>query len=222
MTDEELAAILRPSEGAAIEMLTGEMMGVRDPEGDGDHFDAYQEIAAPLVRRERALAAEVTAPRADLARVAGGTPDQQIEAWRAEAHEQEDAAEDAQEELEEAEEQIAEASAALTALGHPDDGKTLAERIADAHAGTMAHLRAARAEVAALRAQIEAAEKLAADRLHVLRRLEWSGTGDAEEGGTVPACPWCGAEERDAAHPGDCELAVAIGARLLNEVSAPC
>lgn len=63
VTDEELAEILRPGEGAAIEMLTGEMMGVRDPEGDGDHYDAYQEIAAPLVRRERALAAEVGALR---------------------------------------------------------------------------------------------------------------------------------------------------------------
>jgi hypothetical protein len=71
VTDEEITAILRPSEGAAIEMLTGEMMGVRDPEGDGDHYDAYQEIAAPLVRRERALAAEVTALRAEVKRLAG-------------------------------------------------------------------------------------------------------------------------------------------------------
>lgn len=175
--------------------------------------DERRQNTRPSHRDRGRLLAEVTALRTDLARVAGGTPDQQIEAWRTEAHEQEDAAEDAQEELEEAEEQIAEASAALTAIGHPDDGKTLAQRIAAAREETMAHLHAARAEVAERDAQIarlavdsaaveakltieamaanqraDAAEKLAAD----LRAKAWAllcaRTLVADEGGIITGC----------------------------------
>jgi len=44
----------------------------------------------------------------------------------------------------------------------------------------------------------------------LLRSIEWSGTEDAEEGGTVPACPCCGVEERDGEHLNECKLATAI------------
>lgn len=59
VSDAELDEIERGSLEGAIEMLAGEMMGVRDPMGDGDGWDAYLEIARPIVERARRLAAEL-------------------------------------------------------------------------------------------------------------------------------------------------------------------
>lgn len=81
VTDEELARILRGSLDGAVETLAGEMMGVRDPEGDGDGWPEYQEVARPVVVQMRAMAAELRALRAPVADVEGEVEQRAREAW---------------------------------------------------------------------------------------------------------------------------------------------
>lgn len=62
---------------------------------------------------------------------------------------------------------------------------------------------------AAIEAQRRAAPH-ALELLAVLKEIEWSGTGDADEGGLIPACPYCDVAAEDGVHADDCRLASAI------------
>lgn len=55
------------------------------------------------------------------------------------------------------------------------------------------------------------------EALDCLKALEWSATADAEQGGTVSACPWCDRTEAHGIHDAHCKLAALIDARREDE-----